>query len=188
MSSDSYFACFDQFALFQGEGGPIGINGAPGARGNPVSNCSSSVPSVSSKPHQNIQPSLNDFKSIISEKVFVLCYWPSDWLLCPPAGRPWWDRTSWSCWVCWTSCKKNHLESFWLICVHHQSIWTLVYWSNYPGCRWSAWCEGRGWWVWTERRRRCSWTSGTIWCSWTCGQYLVFDCSRVMCHLYNCDG
>lgn len=50
MSSDSYFACFDPFALFQGETGTVGPNGAPGARGNPVSICSS----VKSKLQQNI--------------------------------------------------------------------------------------------------------------------------------------
>lgn len=53
MSSDSYFACFDPFALFQGETGPVGPNGAPGTRGSPVSVCAS-VPSVKSEPQQNI--------------------------------------------------------------------------------------------------------------------------------------
>lgn len=124
-----------------------------------------------------------------AEHIAKFKWFKTDWLLCPPAGWPWWDWTSWSCWVCWTSCKQNHLKSLLLLCVHHHSLWTLLYWSNYPGCRWSAWCEGRGWWVWTERRKRFSWTSGTIWCSWTCGQYLVFVCSRVMClRLFNCNG
>lgn len=48
---------------------------------------------------------------------------------------------------------------------------TLLFCSQYPGCRWSAWCQGRAWWGRTEGRERCTWTSGTIRGSWTCGGY-----------------
>lgn len=48
------------------------------------------------------QIKISDDKNIISISSQLAL---TDRLFCPLAGWPWWGRSSWSCWLCWTSCK-----------------------------------------------------------------------------------